>query len=44
MGQIHERAGDKRAAIDAYEKTLEISPEFRPARQRLDSLKGGGGE
>ncbi len=44
MGQIHERAGDKQAAIDAYEKTLEISPDFRSARQRLDALKGGGGE
>ncbi len=42
VGQIHERAGDKQAAIDAYRKALELSPDFRPARERLDTLTGGG--
>jgi tetratricopeptide (TPR) repeat protein len=41
VGQIHERQGDKQGAIDAYRKTLELVPGFRPARERLDSLGGG---
>jgi len=42
MGQLHERAGDTQAAIEAYRQALEISPDFRPAQQRLDTLKGDG--
>lgn len=43
IGQIHERAGDKQAAIDAYRKALELAPGFRQAEQRLKALGGGGG-
>lgn len=42
VGRIHEQQGDKQAAIEAYRKTLEIAPGFRPAKERLDSLSGGG--
>ncbi len=42
IGQIHEQAGRKEAAVDAYRKTLELSPGFRPAEQRLKALTGGG--
>lgn len=42
VGRVHEQEGDKQAAIAAYRKTLEIAPGFRPARERLDSLRGGG--
>lgn len=41
IGSIRQRQGDKRGAIDAYKKTLQLAPGFRPARQRLDSLGGG---
>ncbi len=42
VGQVQERKGDKQAAIDAYRKTLELAPGFRPAKERLDSLGAGG--
>lgn len=44
MGQLHEAAGDKDKAIEAYSKALEIQPRNRMAQQRLKELKGGGGE
>ena len=44
MGQLHEAAGDKDKAIEAYTKALEIAPNNRMARQRLRDLKGGGGQ
>jgi tetratricopeptide (TPR) repeat protein len=42
MGQLHERAGEKDKAIEAYTKALEIQPRNRMAQQRLRELKGGG--
>jgi tetratricopeptide (TPR) repeat protein len=44
MGQLHERAGEKDKAIEAYTKALEIQPNNRMAQQRLKELKGGGGQ
>ena len=44
MGQLHEAAGEKDKAIEAYTKALELEPNNRMARQRLRDLKGGGGQ
>ncbi len=41
IGTIREGQGEKQDAIDAYKKTLQLAPRFRPARERLDSLGGG---
>lgn len=41
MGQLHEAAGEKDKAIEAYTKALEIQPRNRMAQQRLRALKGG---
>ena len=43
MGQIHERAGEKDAAVAAYEKALQLEPDNRMIQRRLQQLKGGGG-
>ena len=43
MGQIHERAGEKDEAIEAYTKALEIEPDNRMIQRLLQQLKGGGG-
>lgn len=41
MASIAERAGDDAKAIEYYKKVLEIEPENRRARQRLEALGGG---
>jgi tetratricopeptide (TPR) repeat protein len=43
MGQIHERAGEKDQAIEAYTKALQIEPDNRMIQRLLQQLKGGGG-
>ncbi len=42
MGRIHEQRGDRQAAIQAYQKAVQLAPGFGPARARLDSLRSGG--
>lgn len=41
LGMIHERLGQKAAAITAYEKVLQLQPRNGRVRQRLERLKGG---
>jgi tetratricopeptide (TPR) repeat protein len=40
LAQIHDQAGDAEAAIEWYEKSLEIGPDDPRVRQRIDQLKG----
>jgi hypothetical protein len=41
-GQINAFEGDTEAAIQAYEKSLELEPDNPPAVQALERLRGGG--
>lgn len=43
MGEVHERAGEKAAAIAAYKKALELEPRNRMIERRLQRIQGGGG-
>jgi hypothetical protein len=42
-GRLHELRGEAEAARAAYARVLELSPEHRGARARLEALGGGGG-
>lgn len=42
LGQLYERLEDPQAAIEWYEKVLELVPEHRGAKARLEALRGGG--
>ncbi len=41
LGQLHEEKGDLDGAIRHYERTLELVPNHRGARGRLEALRGG---
>jgi len=41
LGQLHEQGGDRRAAIDAYERSLAQRQDNPVARARLEALRGG---
>jgi tetratricopeptide (TPR) repeat protein len=41
LGELYEKTGDREAAMARYERTLEILPEHRGAKARLEALQGG---
>jgi protein O-mannosyl-transferase len=41
MGRIREAQGDTRAAADAYQAALRMSPTFREAHDRLEAIRSG---
>ena len=41
-GQIHAFDGATQAAIQAYERALELAPDSQPAAEALERLRGGG--
>ena len=41
LGRLHEAVDDVEAAIRNYERVLELRPDNRTARERLEALRGG---
>jgi predicted TPR repeat methyltransferase len=41
VARLHEDLGQVQEAVELYRKGLEIMPENRQARQRLEALTGG---
>ncbi|MBT8218832.1 MAG: YceI family protein [Bacteroidia bacterium] len=42
LGAVHDRSGNKEAAMKGYEKAIQLNPEFGRAKQALEKLKEGG--